>query len=221
MPLLQEQEFQNLLENLTTRETSFFRNPDHFLALEKHILPKLIENKTRANDRTIKFWSAGCSSGEEPYSLALVLLKLITFPNTWNIEIFATDISKNAIEKAKSGIYTKNQLNAIPNLLKYKYFDKLSDEKYQIKQEVRNLIRFQNMNLIEQIYLVNFDVIFCRNVIIYFSKKAQIDLVNYFYRCLKPGGFLFLGHSESLHKIKSEFILSVWKSLIIVLLYFI
>jgi chemotaxis protein methyltransferase CheR len=180
---------------VSTNETYFYRGDTHFEVLKTAILPELLKNK-----KAIKIWSAGCSTGEEPYTICIVILE--NAGSEWQgvIEIVATDINTKVIETAEKGIYSGRTLQYIhPELIK-KYFTDLGNGRYQVKEFVQRRVRFLVHNLLkEDPPCAGFDLIFCRNVMIYFDKRTQRELVDgSFAKALLPDGYLFIGHSESL-----------------------
>jgi chemotaxis protein methyltransferase CheR len=193
-------ELKNLLDAVTTNLTSFFRNSIQFYALETGVLDHLKKIK---KDKTIKVWSAGCSTGEEPYSIAMVLKDKLD--PSWKIEIIASDLSFNVLMKAKEGFYLKNKVQGIPPHYLKRFAIEMEDG-YQMTDEIKKIIRFDYHNLKNESGLKNFDVIFCRNVIIYFDSAGQQDVINNFYQALTPCGYLFIGHSESLFGMKTKFV---------------
>jgi chemotaxis protein methyltransferase CheR len=197
-PLGREDEFREFLNFITIRETHFFRNPPHFKALENKILPEL------KNRRAIRIWSAGCSTGEEPYSIAISVIENILDYREKKIEIFASDISEYALKVAKEGVYEKRSVKYIDERILKKYFIQ-KDTKYYLKEEVKKLVKFFYHNLITDVYPSLLDVIFCRNVTIYFDKETTRKVIAKFYLNLKDGGYLIIGHSESLYGINSQF----------------
>jgi chemotaxis protein methyltransferase CheR len=190
-----EEELVAMIEAMTTNKTSFFREPQHFGYLCRQVVPGL-------RNRKIRVWSAGCSSGEEPYSTAILLDEAISDHALWDIGILATDLSSHMIAHARNGIYDKNHLREVPPLLISKYFTCIETRpvrRYQVIEPLRRRVHFARLNLMGQWPMRGpFDVIFCRNVMIYFDKFTQEQLVNRFWKLLKPGGHLFVGHSESL-----------------------
>ncbi len=189
-------EYESLLERLLTQETSFFRYPDAFDALEKQVLPELHMKKFWENPRTLRVWSAGCATGEEPYSVAITLLQALEFAEAWNIHILATDISREALRQAERGVYPARELAALTPQQIETNFQPLGNE-YVVKPRVRSLLSFAPMNLAQPVYLGHFDCIFCMNVLIYFSEQRRAELIRRFYDSLEPGGYLFLGHAET------------------------
>ncbi len=195
-------ELGHMVDVITTNKTSFFREQDHFNFLRDRMLPNL--NKSRA-----RFWTAACSSGEEPYSLAILLRESIPDIDLKDIKILATDISTLMLEKARQGIYHENTLREVPSHLLAKYFTKLPNRSarlYEIKGNVRRMVRLAWLNLIDAWPMKGpFDVIFCRNVMIYFDRPTQQRLINRFWDILGAGGYLFVGHSEGLSAITHQF----------------
>ncbi len=202
------QELIQLLDSITTNFTFFFREPSHFDYLRKEILPSLTD-RGRDDKRFLRVWSAACSSGEEPYSIAITLLEAIGHPFLWDLSILATDISTKVIRAAQTGIFPKERIRSVPPPLIKKYFlrgEGSWKDYVKVKEEVRKLVQFRRLNLMEPFdHPEPFDCIFCRNVMIYFDKKAQSALVNRLYECLKEGGYLLIGHSESLTGISHPF----------------
>ncbi|MBI5194287.1 MAG: protein-glutamate O-methyltransferase [Nitrospirae bacterium] len=199
-----------MLNAISTNLTRFFREEEHFKFLKQTVLPAIIANKRKKDDRRIRIWSAACSSGEEPYTLGLTLLPLIENPLGWDIKILATDISTDILKKASEGIYEEEKVSDIPKNLLETFFTKEKIENktcYYVKPLLHNIITFRRLNLIQDNYPFKgkFDFIFCRNVMIYFDKKTQEGIVNKFYNYLEDGGYLFIGHSESLNGVKSPF----------------
>ena len=184
------------IDAVSTNETYFYRGDNQFQALEEIILPNLFSKRKK-----ISIWSAGCSTGEEPYTIQMVLSKASNSCN-WKgySEIYATDLSNEVIEKAKHAVYSGRTLNFLPEEFKTKYFDKLNDDVYQVKETVRKKVIFNTHNLLKQPPpSSHFDIVFCRNVMIYFNRETQKYLVdNVFAKVLSQDGYLFIGHSESL-----------------------
>lgn len=197
-------EYERLLERLLTQETSFFRYPAIYQALETRVLPELHGKKFWNNPRTLRIWSAGCSSGEEPYSIALSVLKAVEFPEAWKIEILATDISRHALDIAERGRYSRRDLAALSPEQIQANFTSLGDDEYDVRPKLRNMITFAQMNLAQMVYMGRFDCIFCMNVLIYFSDDLRATLIRRFHEYLEPEGYLFLGHAESVAKAKVD-----------------
>jgi len=195
-------EIGTLIDVMTTNKTSFFRESAHFDYLAGEILPGL-------DQRRLRFWSAACSSGEEPYTLAMVLREAIPAIDQKDILILSTDISNEMLETARAGIYPPDRMAGIPRPLVQKYFKRNTSgtkHSYRVGPELRKLIRLAPLNLMQPWPMKGpFNVIFCRNVMIYFDRPTQQRLVNRFWDLLEPGGFLFVGHSEGLSGIRHEF----------------
>lgn len=197
-------EFEGLLERLLTQETSFFRYPAVFDALEKEVLPSVHERKLWQNPRTLRIWSAGCSTGEEPYSIAITLCESLKLADAWDIEILATDVSRRALRYAERGMYSKRSLMNMTlgqidaNFTRTKHG-------FQVKPRIRRMISFAQMNLAESVYVVKIDCIFCMNVLMYFSAARRLAILRQFYEALEPGGYFLLGHSETLSNVPIKF----------------
>ncbi|HVM74817.1 MAG TPA: protein-glutamate O-methyltransferase CheR [Candidatus Saccharimonadales bacterium] len=197
-------EYEALLERLLTQETTFFRYPAVFDAFEKRVLPELHVKKFWRNPRTLRVWSAGCSTGEEPYSIAITILDSLSFADAWNVEILATDIGRQALRHAERGIYAGRSIASVNEKRLANHFSKV-DSGYQVKTRIRKLISFAQMNLASPVYVGRMDLIFCMNVLIYFSEERRRAMVQRFFDALEPGGYLFLGHSESISKMPVKF----------------
>ena len=198
----------SMLDSISTNLTSFFREESHFVRL-RHIIQTAIERSGHHGPKLkFKIWSAGCSIGEEPYTLAITALETAG-PHSLDISILATDISTKVLRVAETGIYTQDRVKGIATPILKKYFQVgtgKSEGHVRVKAELRHLISFQRFNLMERFSAhQDYDVIFCRNVMIYFDKKTQNDLVNKFHDSLKSGGYFFVGHSESLTGLKHHF----------------
>ena len=197
-------EYEALLERLLTQETSFFRYPGVYEAFEKRVLPELHAKKFWKDPRTLRVWSAGCSTGEEPYSIAITIADALSFADAWKLEILATDVSRNALKRAERGVYTGRSLASVGEKQLAAHFAKVK-ESYQVKPRLRKMVTFAQMNLAAAVYVGRMDLIFCMNVLIYFSEERRRALVQRFYDSLEPGGYLFLGHSESISKMPVKF----------------
>lgn len=197
-------EVQNLINKLTTNHTFFMREIEHFNYLKSVVLPQ-IEQTSR--NKEIRIWSAGCSSGEEPYTLAMVLDDYFgTKKSLWKTKILATDISMRVLSKAQEGIYAGDGMKDIPTAWKAKYFTKGDGDTYKISPKIRNEVEFKEFNLMKPILERNpFDLILCRNVMIYFDQTTRRALVERFYDVTKPGGYLFIGHAESIMRGTSKY----------------
>lgn len=193
-------ELQLMVDALTTNETSFFREPDHF-----HFLGKEILEKRQAHSPRVRIWSAACSSGEEPYSLAMVCHDRLG-SERW--QILATDISRTVLERAERGVYSITAAPRIPDYYLKKYALKgvgNMEGMFTFNDEIKNGIRFQSMNLADREPCeIQFDCIFLRNVMIYFDRETKSQIVRHMEDCLIDGGYLFIGHSESLHGLGSR-----------------
>jgi chemotaxis protein methyltransferase CheR len=184
-----------MVDVLTTNKTNFFRESEHLDFLRDEIIPKLDKDQLR-------IWSAGCSSGEEPYSIAIVLCESIPDVDYRDMKILATDISDRMMEQARQGLYNEESLKPMRPYLKSKYFKKVETgvgQKYRVIPRLQSMVRFAKLNLMDEWPMRGlFDAIFCRNVMIYFDKSTQETLVGRFWSVLREGGYLFVGHSESL-----------------------
>jgi chemotaxis protein methyltransferase CheR len=199
-------ELVHMLDAVTTNKTDFFREPVHFQYLVQTILPEaLIEQEgARQRDRPFFLWSAGCSTGEEPYTLAMVLSAFAQQHPAFRFSVMATDISTRVLDRARDGIYDEDRIATVPHELKQSYLLRSKDRGrslVRIVPELRAAVQFKRLNLMEESFSFSepLDVIFCRNVIIYFDRSTQERLISRFCRVLKPDGYLFLGHSESVH----------------------
>lgn len=197
-------EYEALLEKLLTQETTFFRYPAVFEAFEKHVLPELHVKKFWRNPRTLRVWSAGCSTGEEPYSIAIAVLDTLSFADAWEVEILATDVGRQALKVAERGIYAGRSIASVNPKQLATHFSPANGG-YQVKNRIRKIVSFAQMNLASPVYVGRMDLIFCMNVLIYFSEERRRALVQRFYDALEPGGYLFLGHSESISKMPVKF----------------
>ncbi|HUI67892.1 MAG TPA: protein-glutamate O-methyltransferase CheR [Nitrospirota bacterium] len=196
-----KEELVHMIDSVTTNKTDFFREPVHFSYLAENILPEFMRTE---GGGAFMVWSAGCSSGEEPYTLAMVLNEFRGEHPGFRFSILATDISTKVLEKARLGIYDQERVVPVPSVLKQKCVMRGSDRSkglVRIVPELRSLVRFQRANLMDDHCALSepADVIFCRNVIIYFGRATQERLLWRLCRSLKPGGYLFLGHSETMH----------------------
>jgi chemotaxis protein methyltransferase CheR len=193
-------EYDRFLERLLTQETSFIRYPAIYHALQRKVLPEMHMKKFWENPRSLRIWSAGCASGEEPYSVAINVCDTLEFTEAWNIHILATDISKRALEFAEAGVYPRRELMSLNPKQLESYFTQVGANDFKVKPKIRNLVTFAPMNLAQVVYMGKFDCIFCMNVLIYFSEERRAALIQRFYEYLEPGGYLFLGHAESVAK---------------------
>ena len=200
-------ELQKFIEEITVNETYFFRDFPQLRGFAEKVLPRYLEEKRQRQDLSLRTWSAGCSTGEEPYTLAIIYKEMIEDFDQWDVWIFATDIDRRVLRHAKLGIYGNRSMKDTPIPYRDKYFTKTADG-WKVKDELVELITFENLNLIDRHAMRRqrrFDFIFCRNVLIYFSEDSRKKVVSYLYDALVPGGYLFLGHSESIGRITAAF----------------
>ena len=195
-------ELKAFLDSVTTNLTRFFRNTAHFQTLEYYVLPHLIEYKQAKNNSLLRIWSAGCSTGEEPYSIAMVAKNLL--PPNMRVEIIASDLSLRALMTAKEGFYPESRLKGVPEIYLKKYFSRKGDG-YVVSEDIRNLVKFDYHNLKFPSGQQNLDIVFCRNVIIYFDEAAQKAVIEKFWDAMGNHSFLFIGHSESLFGMNTNF----------------
>jgi chemotaxis protein methyltransferase CheR len=204
-----EAEMRQLLNEVTIGETCLFRSQAQLEALRKIILPELIEDKSKQIVKRLRIWSAGCSTGEEPYTLAMNMLEETDhLLKGWKVEILATDLNDRSVETAKQGIYGDYALRSTPEYYKRKYFSALDDKKLEVRPEVKNLINFSRLNLQDDsrmLFMKGMDLIFCCNVMIYFDGPSKTKVINHYYSSLNFGGYFFLGTSESLLKLNENF----------------
>ncbi len=197
------EEIVKMLDAISTNVTSFFREKQHFKYLYSSALAEITSTKLSQKSNRIRIWSSACSSGEEPYTIAMIIHEFFQSLAGWDMKLLATDISTAALSLAKEGVYDREKTRIIPLTYLEKYFTKVFKDSrivYEVSQKLKDLIAFRRLNLMDEYFPFNgkFDIIFCRNVMIYFDKQTQEKLVNKFYRYLEPGGYLFIGHSESL-----------------------
>jgi chemotaxis protein methyltransferase CheR len=215
-------ELAQLLENLTVNETSFFRNKSQLDLFQKHVLEDLLRHKQERRDYSLRFWSAGCSTGQEAYTLAMQVVDAIAYyylrnpvpydmplpkpliPPPWKVEILASDISYSVLRAGQEGTYNENQMASVDYGYRLRFFDKLG-ERYAIKKALKELVHFDFHNLKTEYLPQRNDVIFCRNVMMYFDEAEQRRLIEKFYRCLNSDGYLFVGHAESLLGLTDKF----------------
>ncbi|MFZ5645355.1 MAG: CheR family methyltransferase [Bacillota bacterium] len=196
----------HMVDKLSTNHTFFFRETDHYDFLRIRVLPQLVESFQKRGSRKIRIWSAGCSSGEEAYTAAMVISDFFgSGLSGWDIGILATDISVSALEKARLGLYKSGQLDCIPPNYRLRYFKQAGKETWSILPEIQDMILFRRLNLMNESYPFKglFHVIFCRNVMIYFDNTTQQRLINRLHLYTEPGGYLFVGHSESFSQYRS------------------
>lgn len=199
-----EQEFDQIFDLVTTNETYFLREPAQLEAFIKEIVPELV---TRKPERKVRIWSAGCSTGEEPYTIAMLLAEA-GFHDRTAFEIFASDINQAVLTRARKGIYRENAFRTTPDSVRQRYFTQETETTWKISDEIRNRVSFGRLNLYDEArvsLLGQLDIIFCRNVIIYFDDASKKVVLNNFYNRLGDGGYLLLGHSESLISLSTHF----------------
>lgn len=197
-------ELVNMMDAVTTNKTDFFREPAHFDHLLSSVLPDLVDTSGIGVRRPLHAWSAGCSTGEEPYTLAMVLQEFSERCSGFNFRILGTDISTRVLDTAVRGVYAEEKVEPVPQQMKKKYLMKSRDRQkplVRVVPELRKKVTFCRVNLMNSNYGIGdkIDIVFCRNVIIYFEKQTQEELINRLCDQLDPGGYLFLGHSETLH----------------------
>lgn len=194
-----------LVDKISTNHTFFMREPEHFNYLREVVLPYLHET---VKDRDLRIWCAASSTGEEPYTLAMILHDYFggLIP-TWDKKLLATDISDSVLAFAKAGEYSKDRVGPLPPNWKTKYFDVKGTDTYKVKDLLKREVIYRRLNLMDEVFPFRkkFHVIFCRNVMIYFDQPTKDLLVDKFYDLLEPGGYLFIGHSESLNREKMKF----------------
>ncbi len=208
-----DSEYRPFVNCITTNKTDFFRESHHFEFVSTVIIPEMIEDLRRGRrDKKVRIWHAGCSTGEEPYTLAITLAESALADGQWDIRQLASDIDTDVLKAAQSGIYSEDKTEPIGSSLLRKYFLRRSTDGtclYKVRPELAEQITFKCINLLEEHWpigpKVQFDMIFCRNVVIYFDKSTQRRLFARFADLLRPGGYLFIGHSESLLGISDSF----------------
>jgi chemotaxis protein methyltransferase CheR len=197
-------EYEKMLDVVSTNETYFFRNERHFEALTQECLPAISRIK---QNRKLRIWSAACSTGEEPYTIAICVKECAHHFTGWDIEILATDIAPSVLEFAHVAEYSGRRIEKVPPEFLKKYFTPKKDDKqtYTVNDDVKKLVKFNYHNFFKSPFPKDIDIIFCRNVMIYFDKKHQMELVSKFYQSILDHGYLFIGHSETLHSISEDF----------------
>ena len=202
----QMDEFQEMFNRITINETSFFRNDAQLAVFETQILPQLLE--ARASNKRLRIWSAACSTGEEPFTIAMMLHRTLGVRlSDWHIEILGTDISEKALKVAQSGVYNNYAVRSTPDLMKDRYF-KEDSRSFVLNDDIRQMVNFEKHNLKDQLAAKRhgtWDVIFCRNVLIYFDDKMKKSVVSMFNNQLANDGTLFIGHSERIKDLTNDF----------------
>jgi len=201
-------ELRALFDSVTTNETSFFRSPPQIQAFQEKALPEILGKRAAQGEKVLRIWSAGCSTGDEPYTLGMVVWEVLgeKMPE-WDVKIFASDISEKALKSARAAVYNDYTLRSVPPDIKKKYFIQEGPQ-FRVCDDIRMLVELQYLNFNDEkrVKLMRgFDIIFCRNVLIYFDDAAKKRFVSQLYDNLNPGGYLFIGHSESLHNISRAF----------------
>ena len=215
-------ELAKLLENLTVNETSFFRHKVQLDLFQKFVLEELLKQKQTRREYSVRVWSAGCSTGQEAYTLAMLIADGLAYYHLrnslpvelrlpkplvappWRVEVLASDISYSVLRAGQEGSYGESQMASVDYSFRLRYFDKMGD-RYAVKKTLKDLVHFDFHNLKTEYLPQRNDVIFCRNVMMYFDEAEQKRLVEKFYRCLNPGGYLFVGHAESLLGLTDKF----------------
>ena len=207
-----EGELKQFLDSITTNLTRFFRNNAHYSAFQKFVIPDLIEYKRKTGNKVVRCWSAGCSTGEEPYTNAMVLKECL--PSDFKIEVVASDLSLKSLMTAQEGFYSDMKVKGIPEEYLAKYFSKATGG-YRVKDEIKKMIAFDYHNLKFDSGKRNLDIVFCRNVLIYFDEPAQKNVIDRFWDAMSNHSYLFIGHSESLFGMdtKFEFLRTEWACL--------
>ncbi|PYV48009.1 MAG: hypothetical protein DMG94_04450 [Acidobacteria bacterium] len=218
------EELARLLENLTVNETSFFRNKAQLELFHKGILENAIREKQAAGNHYLRIWSAGCSTGQEAYTIAMLVADALAYhqlrtqhslattwpkpliPPPWKVEIPASDINYTVLRAGQEAIYNEHQMASVDYSYRLRYFDKVG-ERYAIKKSIKEIVHFDFHNLKTEFLPQQNDIIFCRNVMMYFDEPEQKRLVEKFYRCLRPGGYLLVGHAESLLGLTDKFVM--------------
>ena len=200
----------HLIDVVTTNKTDFFREPAHFEYMVKTAIPSILERRGDLRREPLRIWSAGCSTGEEPYTLAMVLSEFASERPDFRVAITASDISTRVLQTAHTGIYPEERTDTIPLNLKKKYLTRSREKSrslVRICPQLRSLVSFRRINFMDDDLGIaeKMDIIFCRNVVIYFDKQTQQALMRKFYRQLRPGGYLFIGHSETLNGLDVDF----------------
>jgi chemotaxis protein methyltransferase CheR len=202
-------EMRQLLNEITIGETCLFRSQPQIDALRKVILPEIVGDKTKQVTKRLRIWSAGCSTGEESYTVAMNMIEeSAALLKDWTVEILATDLNDRSVEAAKAGVYGDYALRSTPDYFKRKYFVAVDDKKLQVRPEVKKLITFSRLNLQDDsrmLFMKGMDVVFCCNVLIYFDGSSKAKVINHFFSNLNFGGYFFLGTSESLLNLNDKF----------------
>jgi chemotaxis protein methyltransferase CheR len=199
-------ELELLVNEVAIHETSFFRNPAQFELLQRVVLPERASARLRAGERRLQLWSAGCSTGQEPYSVAITLAESLVLPEKWDLGLLATDVSSHAIEQARRGRYAGAQVEGLTVERRQRFFERRA-ETFTVRPWVRRGLEFRQGNVLAEPSGARFDVVFCRNLMIYFDRQRQKRLAGVLEASIVPGGYLFLGHTESLAGLSEAFAL--------------
>jgi chemotaxis protein methyltransferase CheR len=194
-----------LIDKITTNHTFFMREVDHFYYFRDKVLPYLVSN---VREKDLRIWSAGCSSGEEPYTLSMIIDEFLgNEKSCWDSKVLATDISNKVLEKAIKGVYSNEGIATLPSSWKLNYLKKFDNENHILIDKIRNEVIYRSFNLMDPVFPFKkkFNVIFCRNVMIYFDNKTRMELIKKFYDSTEYGGYLFIGHSESINRDETKF----------------
>jgi chemotaxis protein methyltransferase CheR len=200
-------EMQALANLVTTNETYMFREYDQLQAFANHCLPEVLSAKHARGDRTLRIWCAGCSSGEEAYTLAMIVQDVFPQAQSWDCRIVATDIDENMLRQVQAARYGARSVGDVPNEYREKYLIGAGDE-WTVRRRTADLVQIRHLNLNDRMAMRTmrgFDFVFCRNVLIYFDDLSRKAVVDHFYNALSPGGYLFLGHSESVGRVTTAF----------------
>ncbi len=186
----------DLLNNLTTNETWFFRHPEHFTILKKHVLPDLLQRKSETGDNRLNIWSAGCSLGAELYSILFTLLEFLPSPEKFNLMLLGSDISSDAVKTAREGTYEGHQLRLVGHKMLHRFFNDVRNDRWQVKPEFRKMVEFEVVNLLTSWPARSFDIIFCRNTMIYFDQDTKLKLTERFFNALHADGYFLTSANE-------------------------
>lgn len=204
-----KKELNRLFEVVTTNETSFYRNPPQLKVFQDIILKEVLDAQRKSGQKSLHIWSAGCSTGEEPYTLSIMLHEVLrTEIGSWNIRITANDLSEGVLQSARRGVYSEYALRTTPPEIIARYFQNEGEGRFRVKNEVRSLVQFGQINLSDRMQVKRIErsqIVFCRNVIIYFDEEMKRQVIGSYYDNLLAGGYLFIGHSESLHNLSRAF----------------
>lgn len=202
-------EWQRLIHALTIGETYFLRDKQHFSILRENIIPRILMKRRQDKDLQLSIWCVGCATGEEPYSIATVLNESVPDIANWDIKIVATDVNKRAIESAKKGVYRDWSFRQTPQMFRQRYFTQV-EEGWQLDSQIRDMVTFQRGNILKGIPLSQVDIIFCRHVLMYFSREQLEQAESVLYKSLAPNGWLLLGQAEALHSKRDDWLMHLF-----------